>query len=76
MRTNPEFQSDEFESIDDPDFFVDIDYLDDQFEGDAQFDVVQRHRAAWQILEERLEQRQLRTEFEDWDDWDEFLVTH
>ena len=73
MRTNPEFWSDEFESIDDADLSMDIDDVVEATVDEALLQLEQRRRTTWQRLEERLSDYQLRAELED---WDEYLVAH
>lgn len=76
MRTNPKFWSDEFDVVDDPDFTV---FFEDDSEADLAeepFDNRQRYMTPWQRLEERLGERQLRADLDEWDYWDETLAAH
>lgn len=77
MRTNPKFWSDGFKIVDDPDSaeFFDND-LEDFCNDDVQTDVNARQLTLWQQLEERLGERQLRADLDDWYHWDEQLAAH
>jgi len=77
MRTNPKFWSDEFEVFDDPDFIV---FYEDGLcepQGDEpNLGLGDRQVAMWQQIEPHLIRRQLGSELDDWDYWDEYLAVH
>ena len=80
MRTNPKFESDEFESNDEPDLVVDLsdDLSDDPDEAgnETADDPSVRHIAARQRIEEHWIERQLRSDLDDWDFADEYPAMH
>lgn len=78
MRANPKAWSDEFNIVDDLEFtdLTDDGGLDDpRFEED-ELDGHVRTLSPWQLLEQRLGDRQLRADLSDWDYWDDNLAAH
>jgi hypothetical protein len=80
MSTDPKFESDEFDDFDDAgDFFVDG---ADDISEDIQTEPVGRPLAAWRRIEDRNNERALRSilcdfdDFDDYDEWDDCLAVH
>ena len=75
MSTNPKFESDGSEEFDDFDDLIET--SDDDVDIEDVFPRREgRSLAAWRKIEHQISERQLRSELDDWDYWDDYLTVH